>query len=295
MKVLFESQELWDIINQGVDGLIELNDFTEEQEGEIRELKKKDKKTLFTIYQAVDEAIFERISTTETAKEAWDMLHRTYKGEEKVKTVRLQTLRCKFHGLKMKDSETIEDFYNKTILVLNQLRLNGEIIEDRRVVEKILRSLTRKFEYVVVAIEESKDISIMSLERLLGILQSHELRMKQFDSNPYEQAFQLQSPSSSTPQDRNRFQPRESETDFKGKGRGKPSPMQCYHCQKLGHIVKFCKKRIAEERENNFVNIEDNEDTMFMILNTLELLTEDTWYMDSGCSNHMTGNKFKEM
>ncbi|XP_024993929.1 uncharacterized protein LOC112527480 [Cynara cardunculus var. scolymus] len=264
MRVLSESQDSWDIINQGIDDLIEINNFTEEQEGEIRELKKKDKKALYVIYQAVDEAVFERISTSETSKEAWDMLHRTYKGEEKVKTIRIQTLRCEFDGLKMKEFEIVEDFYNRTILVLNQLHFNGEIIVDRRVVEKILRSLTKKFEYVLVVIEESKYISVMSLERLLGILQSHELRMKQFD-NPYEQAFQLQSPN---PQERNIIQLREPQIDFKGRG-----------------------KRIAKERENNFINIEDNEDTMFMILSTLELPTDDTWYMDSGCSNHMTGNK----
>ena len=103
------------------------------------------------------------------------MLHRTYRGEDKVKIVRLQTLRCEFDNIKTKESESVEDFYDRVILLLNQMRLNGEAIEDKRVVEKILLSLTRKFEYVVVAIEESKDLSTLSLENLLGILQSHEL------------------------------------------------------------------------------------------------------------------------
>lgn len=51
--------------------------------------------------------------------------------------VRLQTLRYEIDGLKMKDSESVEDFYNRVILLLNQLRLNGEPVEDQRVVEKI--------------------------------------------------------------------------------------------------------------------------------------------------------------
>ena len=66
-----------------------------------------------------------------------------------------------------------------------------KILMIKRIVEKMLRSLTRKFEYIVVAIEESKDSKTLSLESLVGTLQSHELRMRQFDDSPMEQAFQV--------------------------------------------------------------------------------------------------------
>ena len=147
---------------------------------------------MFFIYQAVDEVIFERISSSSSSKEAWDILYKTYHGEERVKIVRLQTLRCEFDNIKMKDSESVEDFYNRVILLLNQMRLNREIIEGKRVVEKILRSQIRKFEYIVVAIEDFRDLSTISLESLLGTLQSHELRIKEFDTFPMEHALQLQ-------------------------------------------------------------------------------------------------------
>ena len=105
--------------------------------------------------------------------------------------VRLQALRGEFDLLKMKESESVEEFYNRTISVANQLLINGEEISDKRIIEKILRSMTRKFEHVIVAIEESKDLNTFSLEELLGSLQSHELRIKQFDSSPFEQVFQI--------------------------------------------------------------------------------------------------------
>jgi len=41
-----------------------------------------------------------------------------------------------------------------------------------------------------MTIEESKDSSTLSVESLLGSLQTHELQMKQYDSTPLEQAFQ---------------------------------------------------------------------------------------------------------
>ena len=42
--------------------------------------------------------------------------------------------------------------------IVNQLRMNGEELSDQKVVEKVLRTLPRKFDPVIVAIEESKDL-----------------------------------------------------------------------------------------------------------------------------------------
>lgn len=136
----------------------------------------------------------------------------------------------------MKDSKSVEDYYNRVILLLNQMRLNGETIEHKRVIEKIPRSLTRKFEYVVVAIEESKDLSTLSFESLLGTLQLHELRMKQFDSLSLEQAFQLLSPSQESTHDKARISEQSNnecgESSYKGRGCGRPlSQIHRYHCQ----------------------------------------------------------------
>ena len=67
MKVLYGSQDLWDIVDNGYSEPESENGLSAQQLNELRYAKKNDKKTLFSIYQAVDENIFERISGVSAA------------------------------------------------------------------------------------------------------------------------------------------------------------------------------------------------------------------------------------
>jgi hypothetical protein len=53
-------------------------------------------------------------------------------------------------------------------------------LEDVAVIEKILRSMTHKFDYVVCAIEESNDIDNLSIDVLQTSLLVHEQRMTKY-------------------------------------------------------------------------------------------------------------------
>lgn len=96
----------------------------------------------------------------------------------------------------MKGGESVQDFLTRVAEIVNQLRSYGEEISDQTIVEKVLRSLTPKFDHVVAAIEESKDLSIYSFDELMGSLQSHEVRInKSFEKNE-EKAFHVQGENS---------------------------------------------------------------------------------------------------
>jgi hypothetical protein len=118
----------------------------------------------------VDDSIFSKITGARTSKKAWDILKSAYQGNDRVKTIKLQTLRAQFETLRMTKSENVDQFMTRDMGIVNQIRLTREVITDQHIIEKVLRSLPKKFEMVVIAILESKDRSRFSIEELTGSL-----------------------------------------------------------------------------------------------------------------------------
>ena len=52
----------------------------------------------------------------------------------------------------MRDDESIQNYYTKITTILNEMKIFGEEISDRRIVGKILVMLTLKFETMVCKI-----------------------------------------------------------------------------------------------------------------------------------------------
>ena len=136
--------------------------------------------------------VYERIAKAASSKQAWEIIQSAYKGEQRVQKARLQTLRSEFEKLEMKETESIAEYFTRTTSIVNQMASNGEILEDARVVEKILRSLPQKFDYVAVAIEESRGLSTLSLEELQGTFKAHEIRINQRKPPSSDQALKSQ-------------------------------------------------------------------------------------------------------
>ena len=76
----------------------------------------------------------------------------------------------------MHNEESIASFVLRLDDILNRIRNLGETITDTTLVEKVLRSLTSKFESKVSAIEEKQDLQSLTIVQLHGIRTSCEMR-----------------------------------------------------------------------------------------------------------------------
>jgi hypothetical protein len=192
MKVFLSCHECLEIVEDGVT-LLKVEDqdaLDRDARRTYTEVVKKNTKSLWLIFQGVDESIFPKIEGKSTAKGAWDTLMNIYQGTKKVKTVKLQTLRRNFETMSMKDTETVDQFMTSVKHLVHQIRSQGEDIPDQKIVEKVLRSLPEKFNMVVVAIKESKDLTMFTIDQLMGSLLSHEARLQR-ENTSLESSFQM--------------------------------------------------------------------------------------------------------
>jgi len=77
----------------------------------------------------------------------------------------------------MEESESVAEYFVRLLLLVDQIKACGESVIDLSIMEKILRTLPKKFDYIVVAIEESQDTGKLSVEKLQGSLEAHEFKL----------------------------------------------------------------------------------------------------------------------
>jgi len=82
----------------------------------------------------------------------------------------------KYELLEMDDRETIMDMYTRFTHITNELKSLAKTFTIEELVRKILRFLPRTWEAKVTAIQEVKDLKTISLDELIGNLQTYELK-----------------------------------------------------------------------------------------------------------------------
>ncbi|XP_031268503.1 uncharacterized protein LOC116126975 [Pistacia vera] len=168
-------------------------------------------------HSAVTDLIFTRIMACETAKEAWDRLREEFMGSDTTRNMQVMNLRRELLGVEM---------------------------SDKMIVEKVLVSLPERFESKISSLEDSKDLSQISLIELVHALQAQEQRrlMRQEDSN---EGAMMAAQKGLNVQGSNRKHARDKRGKERTSGQwGKPSGVRnyppCSHCKKKGHPDSKC-------------------------------------------------------
>eukprot|EP00253_Pinus_taeda_P018707 PITA_18707 len=307
MRALFACQDLWELAEDGFEEPADENEFnrlTQAEKDLLKSNRKKDSKARVFLYQAVDQSVFPRIEPAKTSKEAWKTLKTAYQGMEKVKTSKLQLLRRDFENLCMKESDNIDSFFIHVIGLVTQMRTHGEVLEERRIVEKLLRVLPSKFDVIVTTIEETKDLSNVSVDELHVSLITHEQRLSRNENSSLEQAFKTQM-SFGRGRDQGKGNKRRRGRSQNKGGRNNPANAQGRGSnpnqnqgqgssqQRGQHHAQGQRKKQHDmnNRPNANVTRENiSQDNVLLACNMAETNSEDIWFLDSGCSNHMTGN-----
>jgi hypothetical protein len=134
-------------------------------------------KALHALCQVLSLSEFDRISNSESVKEAWQILETTYEDTKLVKSAKLQMLISRFEEIKMLEDETFKEFYSRMSDLRNSMVSLGKTISNVKLICKILRSLPERFRIKVTTIEENKDLDKMKIEELVRSLQTYELSM----------------------------------------------------------------------------------------------------------------------
>ncbi|XP_073019421.1 uncharacterized protein [Primulina eburnea] len=90
-------------------------------------------------------------------EKAWDILQKHCEGSESVRKTRLRMVASKFESLRIENKESILEYDSRLRQLSNEAHSLGDPMSNERMVNKVQRSLSERFNVKVCAIEESKD------------------------------------------------------------------------------------------------------------------------------------------
>ena len=237
MENLLRSKEYWCVVRDGFVEATSDETMTDAQRKTLDEARLKDLKAKNYLFSAIDKTVLKTITLKNTSKQLWDSMKLKYQGNSRVKRAQLQTLRRNFELLEMKIGESVTDYFGRVMVVANDMRNCGDDMEDVKIVEKILRTLTENFNYIVCSIEESKDIDSLSVDALQSSLLVHEQKMRKSNNGGDDQVLKV------TFDDKG-GRGRGRMVQGRGRGRGGRSfnkaTIECFKCHKLGHFQYEC-------------------------------------------------------
>ncbi|GJU61811.1 DUF4219 domain-containing protein [Tanacetum coccineum] len=258
--------DLWHVITNGDFQPIIQNPETkldevvpfEKQTDDLKRRLAKNNEAKMVIYNALPRKEYERIFMCNTAKEIWKTLLITHQGNSQVKDNKIDLLVQQYEQFVISEDESIDSAFARFNTIITSLKALDEGYSSKNYVRKFLRALHPKWRAKVTAIEESKDLTSLSLDELIGNLKVHEMIIKK-DSLVIVKA-------------------KEHSNHLSGEWTMPPRDQE-----PKSHSLEVL-EWIAVKRMMN-----RSQDRHVICLGVD--LDPDEWIKDSGCSKHMTGNQ----
>ncbi|GJU90918.1 hypothetical protein Tco_1303341 [Tanacetum coccineum] len=174
--------DLWHVITDGDFPPIQNNPETKKDEvvpfhkqnDDLKKKLAKNNEAKMVIYNALPRKEYERIFMCQTAKEIWDTLLITHQGNNQVKANKIDLLVQQYEQFTIPEEESIDNAFAKFNTIITSLKALDEGFSSKNCVRKFLRALHPKWRAKVTAIEESKNLTTLSLDELIGNLKVYE-------------------------------------------------------------------------------------------------------------------------
>ncbi|GKB22850.1 hypothetical protein Tco_0862251 [Tanacetum coccineum] len=178
--------DLWHVITFGDFPPIQNNPETkkdeivpfDKQNDDLKKKLAKNNEAKMVIYNALPRKEYERIFMCKTAKEIWDTLLITHQGNSQVKDNKIDLLVQQYEQFTIPEEESIDNAFARFNTIITSLKALDEGFSSKNYVRKFLRALHPKWRAKVTAIEESKDLTSLSLDELIGNLKVYEVIIK---------------------------------------------------------------------------------------------------------------------
>lgn len=214
-------------------------------------LKEADRKARTTICLLLEPSCFAHVYNVKTAREAWRNLCVAYEDKGWGRRIALQR---QLWSCKLENFSCMENYVSKVISIAQQLAAIDAKVSDDWIISILLAGLTSDYNPMIMAIDNSgKEIS---LEQIKTKLLQEANRQAEDKAGAGEQAFL-------------------SEQKKASKNNARKPVRKCFKCHKPGHKAAECKQFHA----GVCLSTADTSATK-----------RSGWYVDSGCSNHMTWN-----
>nr|GEZ04014.1 DUF4219 domain-containing protein/UBN2 domain-containing protein [Tanacetum cinerariifolium] len=180
--IKFKDIDLWKIIQNG-NFYFEIEDLERKmmKKTPYELLKEDQKKQLgknneakITLYNALPHREYERVFICETTKEIWHTFIITHQGYVQVKNCKINLLTQESEKFSISNEETIDSGFTRFNTILTSLKSLDLDYSSKNYVKKFLRTLPLKWRAKVTAIKESKDLSTLPLDNLVGNLKVYE-------------------------------------------------------------------------------------------------------------------------